>query len=67
MFGMSSDESELDELLFQPLDKERTSEDMSMNDLIIMKTFGHILTPEKTEKMLPKMEGSQISQNKSDL
>ena len=67
IFGLSSDESELDELLYQSFDKERTSEDMSMNDLMIMKTFGHVPTPEKTENMLPMMKGSQISRNKSDL
>jgi hypothetical protein len=67
MFGLSSDESELDELLFQSFDKGRTSDDMSMNDLMIMKTFGHVPTPEKTENMLPTMEGSQLSRNKSDL
>ena len=67
MFGLSSDESELDELLFQSFDKGRTSDDMSMNDFLIMKTFGHVPTPEKTENMLPTMDGSQISRNKSDL
>ena len=67
MFGLSSDESELDQLLFQSFDKGRTSDDMSINDLMIMKTFGHVPTPEKTENMLPMMEGAQISRNKSDL
>ena len=67
MFGLSSDESELDELLFESFDKGRTSDDMSMNDLMIMKTFGHVPTPEKTESMLPMMAGAQISRNKSEL
>lgn len=66
MFGLSSDESELDEMFSQSFDKEGTMDDMSMNDLMIMKTFGHVPTPEKTKNMLPMVEGSQIEQNKSN-
>ena len=67
MFGTSSDESEVNELFFQSFDKERISEDVSVNDWMIIKTFGHMPTPEKTENLLPMLEGTQISRNKSDL